>query len=746
MKKILSFIFLGAALLTIAACSDETEYKVTYPPEITLSPSSVTLSSEAVDYTVNYSVSNPVDGATVALTSDASWVSDLDTPASGQVSFSVSQNSSEDLRTANLTLTYSYDDGSVTAKIAVVQYGINGPVLSVDPNAVVAEAEGGEYSFGYSVENPIDGESVECSTTATWLSGFAAADGKVSFTIAANDEGELRTGTITVSYSGLEKEVTVVQEYALSDGVIITVDPNAFVVDTDGGDFSFTYTVKGVVSGETVKCVTEQEDWITGIKDNNGTVSFTVAAMTEHELRTGFITVTYGEYSKEVEIVQDRLNDPSLSLSITSLKAEGEGGTYSFEYDLKNPYVGEELKCEADVEWITDFKDDGEGTVTFTIAQSDQDDKRTGTITVSYHEIEKTISVQQKHKPDSNNWTQYGTGKFQYVGIIYEVALSNDLTIYQNSDNQSRFKIEKWGGGKDLLFTWDQTTNEVLLDEDQYTGTDSSSYGEIYIMDLSEYGDEDGPYFPEIGEAGCPYGFYEDGVFYFAIIYYCDAGYFGFGYETFTLSTASAHKTLEEVVGTYSFKEWSAADGTFSTATYVLAASDDTGHNIMFTTFDDTAITPGTSSGSGPNAGSVTYTYIYGNYDEETGILDFDLEQMYSSTRSGMTTYYLGFKTYYDDPAEFLVFNNGVIWGPFYADYIEEGAYSLSSSGGPGGGSSSLSYQGAWQAFIYMYGTQSASSSPSNLSSRSGYGVRRLSKDAVKGTRLDFITKVKAGK
>ncbi|MCD8206410.1 MAG: BACON domain-containing protein, partial [Bacteroidales bacterium] len=244
-----------------------------------------------------------------------------------------------------------------------------------------------------------------------------------------------------VSYYGLEKEVDVVQEHegVSDDGITITVDPNAFVVDTEGGDFSFTYTVEGVLD-PTVTCTTEQ-DWITDITDNAGTVSFTVAATTSHELRTGFITVTCGNHSKEVEIVQDRLDDASLSLDTDSITAEQKGGSYSFGYTLKNVGPGEIVTCSTDESWITDFDYSVEGVVTFTVAENTDYDPRTGVITVAYEEISKTVTVTQD--PVNVDVSSF-VGTYSCSGKVYNEGYNGyndmsvdsewDMKIYANED------------------------------------------------------------------------------------------------------------------------------------------------------------------------------------------------------------------------------------------------------------------------------------------------------------------------
>lgn len=119
-------------------------------------------------------------------------------------------------------------------------------------------------------------------------------------------------------------------------------------------------------------------------------------------------------------------------------------------------------------------------------------------------------------------WTVRHTGDYEYAQFW-----SGDdpgLSLLQSDIYPDRWKIEQWGYGVDFRFTWNQTTNKILVD-DQPTGYTHSSYGPVSIDDFVDYS----------GDASVGESYYEDGVFYFNVIYYVSAGYFGYGYETFTL-------------------------------------------------------------------------------------------------------------------------------------------------------------------------------------------------------------------
>ncbi|MDR1763875.1 MAG: hypothetical protein LBR64_08010 [Dysgonamonadaceae bacterium] len=139
-------------------------------------------------------------------------------------------------------------------------------------------------------------------------------------------------------------------------------------------------------------------------------------------------------------------------------------------------------------------------------------------------EAQTVASAELKYTPATGEtWTAVSTGTYEY-SLIFS-GPDPGLTLYQSDADPTRWKIENWCYGVDFAFTYNKTTGEVLVD-DQETGYVHSSYGSVYIDDLVDY----------TGGTSRGQSYYKDGVFYFAVIYYVSAGYFGYGYETFTIT------------------------------------------------------------------------------------------------------------------------------------------------------------------------------------------------------------------
>lgn len=112
---------------------------------------------------VFYTISHPVSGGTVDANANESWITDFDTSVDGILYFTVEENHEKEIRSAILTLTYTYAGGNTSAQINVIQDA---------SNAIVFEASyaggfyyGDLYSEGmryytWLTENPLQGNGL----------------------------------------------------------------------------------------------------------------------------------------------------------------------------------------------------------------------------------------------------------------------------------------------------------------------------------------------------------------------------------------------------------------------------------------------------------------------------------------------------------------------------------------------------------------------------------------------------------
>ncbi len=427
----------------------------------------------------------------------------------------------------------------------------------------------------------------------------------------------------------------------------------------------------------------------------------------------------------DVNIIFSDTADDAFTVTI-----EPAGEATYYGYLVSSEDISDEI--DPDVLYIGGYEDMAEGMVywpdqqSVTLTFDGLHDSRSFYIYAVAGSVEGTtgeVAVATYSTPVTYEYV--GTGTYYYSGFAFE-GYEEGLELWRSINNPNEYRIENWFAGmSELHFTMD--SDNVITVSDGTTGWESS-YGEVVIEDLMA--DSYGYGFAELAEEGLiPYGHYTDGVYYFAILYDSPAGWFGFGYEEFVLDGYTAGPSLEDAIGTFECVECSEAAGYwYEGYEYTLAESDNASKgNIMFTVWD------GSSCSTGK---------IYGWYDEETGAAEFETEQKAYTSRSGMTTYYVGIRLYYSDyygygyPLTFLFFKDGGFWGPFYGDYIEEGAYSYNSRTG-------YSYQGYFDVMSYLYcapeGTLPSSVAPASagLGSRSEMEIvadRQFSTDKI---RLD---------
>lgn len=117
MKKIFGLLAMSA--FALVACDPDTPEPepVVEAPVVTLDKQSIEASAEGGEFTVNYTVENPVEGVTLAVTEDVEWISDVEV-AENSISFAVAANDLEVAREATLNVEYT---GAEARTIAVAQ-------------------------------------------------------------------------------------------------------------------------------------------------------------------------------------------------------------------------------------------------------------------------------------------------------------------------------------------------------------------------------------------------------------------------------------------------------------------------------------------------------------------------------------------------------------------------------------------------------------------------------------------------
>lgn len=123
--------------------------------------------------------------------------------------------------------------------------------------------------IAYTINNPVNGQSLSATTTANWISNITVAEQKVTFNTTVN-EGKARTATITLTYGSITKEVTVTQAkhvvntYTLATSVVpgrhyIIVGTNNSVYKAMGGQNTNNRSAVEITVGEGTTTVTSED-------------------------------------------------------------------------------------------------------------------------------------------------------------------------------------------------------------------------------------------------------------------------------------------------------------------------------------------------------------------------------------------------------------------------------------------------------------------------------------------------------
>ena len=392
--------------------------------EINLSKTSVTLGYAASSSSFTYSIPDQQAGYTLKVEASHVWITNV-RDNGRSISFSVKENNSGSSRTGKITLTY----GGISKEFTVTQT-YSATSIAFTPTSGSHDYTSGTYTFRYTITNPREGQKATFTASDSWITGVTDSNGTVSYKVSENNSGSSRTGKITLTYGGINKEFTVTQTYSATS---IAFTPTSGSHDYTSGTYNFKYTVSNPREGQKA-AVSTSDSWITGVTDNNGTVSYKVAENNSGSSRTGKITVTYAGVSKVFTVTQS-YTASSISFTPTSDSYDYIGGTGTFKYTVSNPREGQKATVSTSESWITGITDSN-GTVSYKVLRNTTGTSRTGNITVKYGDWTKDFEVTQ----DAASLTlssSSATCTYVSASKSFSITISNrqsDLAVSVKSD------------------------------------------------------------------------------------------------------------------------------------------------------------------------------------------------------------------------------------------------------------------------------------------------------------------------
>jgi len=275
---------------------------VTEPPNISASPSSV--SCRASGETESSYISSNVSWSA---SDDRNWIST--SSSSSRVNITCQRNTSTSQRSGRVTVSGS----GASDHIDVIQEGAS-PLLTVNRSSVSFSHSGGNEAIDVS-----SNISWNVSESFSWISVVPSSGTNNSFfqiSCDANTSVNERSGSVTVSGSGISRRITVSQSGAPE---LLDVNPTTKNFQHTGGNSSIN--VNSNVSWNVI----ESSTWLSASKSGNS-FSIQCSANNSTSQRSTIITVSGGGLSKQVQVIQSPAPE-RLELNPTSNVFSDTGGS-----------------------------------------------------------------------------------------------------------------------------------------------------------------------------------------------------------------------------------------------------------------------------------------------------------------------------------------------------------------------------------------------------------------------------------
>ena len=215
-------------------------------------------------------------------------------------------------------------------------------------------------------------------------------------------------------------------------------------MEAKGGDVSIPYTITEPVEGLALEVSTAQ-DWIGDITIGEETVTLFVDVNNSVEQRVGMITLTYGEESITLGVMQAAAEvDEDVKFSVTSdrkMAFTSKGGEGVITYTIEDTEETNPVpSAKVDVDWVRIDEITAEA-VNFTVGRNTTTSKRSTKITLSYKGSELTVFVDQEAASNEAVLTVdkavVKSGEQITFTVIYEGEdVTSSSTIHANYTNE----------------------------------------------------------------------------------------------------------------------------------------------------------------------------------------------------------------------------------------------------------------------------------------------------------------------
>lgn len=286
----------------------------------------------------------------------------------------------------------------------------------------------------YTIENPIEGTTLEASCDESVVDVVLVENGKVLYSVSKNTSNTIRTGRITLTYGNVSKDITVSQNAAQfkvsRNEVELEATSNASTSVTITSDFDWIADKTGDGFGFTPDTYTWAEDGketltITALSDN---------ASSEGTKILGTISVQNTETKEIIKITVKQKSSyviPStgseVTFNVTDFSGTGASGTGGLTTAIKNGVTISSDKGYIDKETAIRIYKEGK----LTISSESK--------TIKKIEIISTAKGTSNYGPSKLTLPKDGPGESSYTGDTTTWTGSAKSIIF-NTTAQYRFK------------------------------------------------------------------------------------------------------------------------------------------------------------------------------------------------------------------------------------------------------------------------------------------------------------------
>ena len=377
MKKLFLLLILVGMFFTACESNGGIEEEngggTPFIPEIKISPTTLTYSCNGGEQMVNITANFEYE-----IAEQSSWITIEQTDKGLVVIVDANKNTTE--RSAFVSVSNSKYD--INKSIEVRQEGFV-PKIELAEQSIEVEFEPAEYSVDvtspYSWKAASDNDWIVIETKT----GIAGTE-TLKFSVARNEEEEIRKGTITLKNSdyNLVAELYVIQKAFVPS---IIVDPETISFTTEGGTQNIAVTANFEYE------ISISADWVSYKKTEKG-LTIIVPNNKEVEERSAVVTISSEKYkiSKTIKVAQGAfVPEITIDTEIVEFAAKSDAKdvaiTANFEYEVSTS-----------ASWVTYSKK--QNGITVSVPNYGKIEERTANITISsgMYNISKTIKIRQK--------------------------------------------------------------------------------------------------------------------------------------------------------------------------------------------------------------------------------------------------------------------------------------------------------------------------------------------------------------